>query len=105
MSEALSDISAPVYAALMEPRTVLRVERRMFYFNAAMAVIFIIALKFWKLASVNVLLYFAAMWTTAKHPDLIAIYLRYRLQADLYRPWVSAVGWIRNRRPEGFGRL
>lgn len=77
----------------------------MFYMNAAIAVLFALALRIWQLATANVLLHFLAMWVTAKHPDMMAVYLRYRKQGDLYHPWVSPAGWVRNRRPEGFGRL
>ncbi len=89
----------------MEERTVLRVERRLFYFNAALLIVFISILRFWQLGVLNILLHFAAMWLTSAHPDLLQVYFRYRTQADYYRPWVSARGWLRNRRPDGFGRL
>lgn len=98
--------SASTDVALMAPRTILRVERRLFSFNAALALIIGVVLRFWKLGLADlVIVHVIAMWVTAKHPDTLAIYLRYRKQGDLYRPWISPRGWKRNRRPEGFGRI
>lgn len=90
----------------MAPRTVLRVERRLFYFNAAIAMLLATVMHFWWLALADlVIVHLLAMWVTAKHPDMIAVYLKYRKQADLYRSWVWPGNWQRNRRPEGFGRI
>lgn len=105
ISPADDHSSATLDIALMEPRTVWRVERRLFYFNAAIATTLAIVIRFWKLALIDMaIMHVLAMWVTVKHPDMIAIYLRYRKQGDFYRPWVSPMGWVRNRRPDGFGR-
>lgn len=97
--------SAPAPAALNGFRAVLGVEHRMFYINAAIAVIFAVSLRSWRLAIINVVLHLFAILVTRKDPDLFKVYMRYRLQADYYRAWVSPRGWLRNRRPVGFNRL
>lgn len=100
--------SASTDLALMEHRAILGVERRLFYGNLAIAMIVATVMRFWELALAGVVVvHMLAMWTTVKHPDMFAIYLRYRKQADLYRSWVSGSPkyWERNRRPEGFGRI
>lgn len=100
--------SASVDLALMEHRTTLGVERRLFWGNLAFATFVATVMRFWELALGGVVIvHVLAMWTTARQPDMIAIYLKYRKQADLYRPWVSGSSrfWKRNRRPEGFGRV
>ena len=100
--------SASTDTALMEIRKVLRVERRLFFLNCGISFLVAMVLRYWKLAGVEwFVTHMLAMWVTEKHPDTIAIYLRYRHQADMYRAWVSESPkfWRRNRRPEGFGRI
>jgi type IV secretory pathway TrbD component len=108
-SEPVEDFStASVDIALQEPRTILRVERGLFHINLALGLIVITVIRIWQVASVQVLLvHVVAMWFSRRQPDRIAIYLRYRKQADIYRPWLSEskTHWVRNRRPEGFGRI
>ncbi len=98
-------VTAPVYTCLMVPRTVGKVDRRLFYANLAVAVFLLAVAHFAWLAAINVLIHVLAMWITKRHPNLIGVYLKYRNQGDHYRPWVSPTGWVRNRRPEGFNRF
>lgn len=100
--------SASTDKSLMPSRTVMRVDKRLFYINLALGTLIAMVIRFPLIALCQVVVvHFVAMWITQKRPELPAIYLRYRQQADLYRAWISgsAKVWRRNRRPEGFGRI
>lgn len=95
-------VSAEMPLSLHEERTVLWVNRRLFYGNLAIAALLGAGFHAWKFMGINLLVHAIAAWVTIRSPDLPAIYLRYRRQDRYYRPWGEPL--VRNRRPDGFGR-
>ena len=95
----------PVYPAVREKRTRGWVPVRYFNLNLMLNFFLMAVLRSMAVLVIGLVVQLFLIWLFRFHPKALSDYLIYRQQADVYRPWVSAFGWIRNRRPIGFNRL
>lgn len=97
--QALKDSS--VKKSMLTYLTTFGVDDWLFVLNVCIAVLVCVLLRFYAWAFIAIALHFVLMVVTRLSPQILLVYVRFRLQARLFTPGTSPLQ-RRGLRPEGF---
>jgi type IV secretion system protein VirB3 len=92
-----------VHRSLHEQRLLMGAPYGLAVMNLTTSVAMVVILGIWLYAGVAIAFHILSVWTGKRDPHLLAVYLRYVRQDDVYDPWPRSAQ-KQGARPEGFGR-
>ena len=95
--------ATPLHISLNEPKLLAGANHHLTIMNGVITFVFVMGPGFLWWIGVAFVIQAVLKWANRKDPALLAIYLKYDKQGDVYEPWIKA-NQKRNLRPEGFGR-
>ena len=94
--------SNEIHQSLQEKKLVSGIDQKLFVFIWLIGVAFTVVYGYYLMAVGSFVIHMFFRWVYKNDPDTLEVYLRYRMESDVYDPWPRSNSEV--KRPKGFGR-